>query len=285
MRRNALRLALLALAVFVVLPAPAALADDITLGTTVAGAEREKLEKNSVYGNVYALAEGGTTESFSAYVRGGRDNQVFQPVIFQVDAGGNPTTLVAVGPEVKVKDDQPAGWVTTTLPATSLPPGSYFVGVFAGPHTNGARIFSDAVGTLLTGVGTYPAVGAEFGPVQVVEGVTLSAYVTLESAPAEEPGDEQPGDPGEGEPGEPGPPAESAAAPKPRAPNRAGYCLDGRFVDLLNHQAELDPAYAGATPAFYVEGRGLTCDPPTGLTYVGLYRGSDAAWDFYPYYR
>ena len=46
---------------------------------------------------------------------------------------------------------------------------------------------------------------------------------------------EEPGPPNEGSPpDESGPPAEVAPTPKPRTPNRAGYCLEGRFVDLLN---------------------------------------------------
>jgi hypothetical protein len=260
MGRRALRLALATLAVFVVAPAPAAFADDITLGTTTAGAEKEKIDKNAVYGNVYTLDQPGTTESFSAYVKGGSEDQKYRPVIFQVDATGNPTALVAIGSEVRVDETQGAAWITTPLPATALPPGQYFIGVLAGGQSDGARFFFDATGVLLTGINSYGSPDPSFGPVTVIEGVTLSMYVKLQSLP------------------------EAPPAPR-KGPNRGGYCLDGRFLDLLYGQAAYDAAYKGATPAYYVEGKGLTCDPPTGLTYVGLYRGDDAAWDFYPYYR
>jgi hypothetical protein len=268
MRRKVLRLALLALAILMLVPAPAALAEDITLGTTTAGTEKEKIDRNSVYGNVYTLDQPATPESFSAYVKGGTDDQKYRPVIFQVDAFGNPTSLVAIGSEVVIDETQAPAWLTTPMPGmTALPPGDYFVGIIAGARADGGRFFFDSAGLLLTGSNSYADPLQEFGPVTVVEGVTLSVYVTLQTMPKQQP------------------------QPKPepqiqrKAPNRGGYCLNGKFLDLLYGQAAFDPTYQGATPAYYVEGKGLTCDPPNGLTYVGLYRGNDAAWDFYPYYR
>jgi hypothetical protein len=43
---------------------------------------------------------------------------------------------------------------------------------------------------------------------------------------------------------------------------RAGYCLGGRFLDLVSDQPTTDAAYFGATPAIFVAGLGITCDPP-----------------------
>jgi len=60
----------------------------------------------------------------------------------------------------------------------------------------------------------------------------------------------------------------TAAAPAPvvvRGPDRYGYCLNGVFLNLLLGQPDYDPLYKGATPAFYVDGIGITCDPPSGV--------------------
>ena len=56
----------------------------------------------------------------------------------------------------------------------------------------------------------------------------------------------------------------------PAPSNRAGYCLRGTFLDLLAGQPDFDPAYAGATPARFVKGLGITCDPaPAGYVLKG----------------
>jgi hypothetical protein len=36
----------------------------------------------------------------------------------------------------------------------------------------------------------------------------------------------------------------------------------GTFLDLQVGQPTVDPAYKGATPAIFVQGKGITCDPP-----------------------
>ena len=56
----------------------------------------------------------------------------------------------------------------------------------------------------------------------------------------------------------------AAPAPEVRGPDRYGYCLNGVFENLLLGQPSYDPLYKGATPAFYIDGIGLTCDPPSG---------------------
>lgn len=43
---------------------------------------------------------------------------------------------------------------------------------------------------------------------------------------------------------------------------RAGYCLDGAFLNLAFRQPEYDRSMRAAVPANFVEGIGLTCDPP-----------------------
>ena len=60
----------------------------------------------------------------------------------------------------------------------------------------------------------------------------------------------------------------------------------GTFLDLLAAQITSDPHYAGATPAIFVEGKGLTCDPPPP-GYVQKGYAGDAqhvAEGYYPYY-
>jgi hypothetical protein len=46
------------------------------------------------------------------------------------------------------------------------------------------------------------------------------------------------------------------------SPTRLGYCLAGVFLDLVYGQPATDPTYAPATPALFIEGIGITCDPP-----------------------
>jgi hypothetical protein len=42
--------------------------------------------------------------------------------------------------------------------------------------------------------------------------------------------------------------------------NRLGYCLNGRFLDLVAGQPDVDPIYKGAQPSIFVPGKGVTCD-------------------------
>ena len=42
----------------------------------------------------------------------------------------------------------------------------------------------------------------------------------------------------------------------------AGYCLEGRFLDLAAGQPDNDPRYRGAVLSIFVRGKGITCDPP-----------------------
>ena len=78
---------------------------------------------------------------------------------------------------------------------------------------------------------------------------------------------------------------ESAAAPPPPPP-RAGYCLKGRFLDLERDQPEIDKPYLRATPALFVHGKGITCDPPpAGYHLSGTAPESlHVPRDLYPYW-
>ena len=79
----------------------------------------------------------------------------------------------------------------------------------------------------------------------------------------------------------------------------AGYCsapgntwadgtaiTPGTFLYLVYQQPATDAHYTGATPAIYVKGKGITCDPPpAGYTQQG-YAGNDlfVPDGLYPYY-
>jgi hypothetical protein len=93
----------------------------------------------------------------------------------------------------------------------------------------------------------------------------------------------------------PTPTAPPDAVPAPAAPDRAGYCLNGKFEDLIWGEPNVNPDWAGATPANYVQGIGITCGTP-GPDYVlepGVLVGGDGwVWPsgiknpsaIYPYY-
>jgi hypothetical protein len=94
-------------------------------------------------------------------------------------------------------------------------------------------------------------------------------------------------------------PTGPAATAEPQPPTRAGYCsvkgntfpngtaiAPGTFLDLQYGQPDWDPHYAGATPAIYIEGKGITCDPPPpGYVDAGLYHGPDTVPGLYTYWR
>ena len=80
---------------------------------------------------------------------------------------------------------------------------------------------------------------------------------------------------------------------------RAGYCSvpgntseagaplqPSTFLDLVVGEPEKDAHYAGATPAAYVEGLGLTCSPPpAGYVRHGFASGAgQVGTGIYPYY-
>ncbi|MER3405317.1 MAG: hypothetical protein C4289_09305 [Chloroflexota bacterium] len=71
----------------------------------------------------------------------------------------------------------------------------------------------------------------------------------------------------------------------PQRGHRAGYCLHGEFLDLAYRQPEWDKRYAGAKPAIFVRGIGLTCTAPPGYTRQGFAPSTLGVPEgFYPYY-
>jgi hypothetical protein len=90
-----------------------------------------------------------------------------------------------------------------------------------------------------------------------------------------------------------------AAAPISSVGPRGAYCtvagnttdnglplLPNTFVNLDDGQAGSDPNYAGAAPANFIQGTGLTCaQPPAGYTRHGFATPDmDVDGGLYPYY-
>lgn len=74
---------------------------------------------------------------------------------------------------------------------------------------------------------------------------------------------------------------------EPPAQERAGYCLNGVFLNLIKGQPNTDPIYTEAVPAFYYEGLGITCDVLPGFVATGEFAdgsGNVNAGGFYPYF-
>lgn len=71
-----------------------------------------------------------------------------------------------------------------------------------------------------------------------------------------------------------GPPVDVPEETVSQQENRAGYCMPspvlradgtfGRFVDLFVGQPAFDSRYRQATPAYFLQGRGLSCELPSG---------------------
>ncbi len=103
-----------------------------TFGNTTVGSAVDSPGSGYKFGSVHQLTQAGTTSSFSFYAQGGNQPQRMIPVIYRVDAAGNPTALVVKGSEVVIAANRPAGWITSTLPAVALPSGSYCWGCSRG---------------------------------------------------------------------------------------------------------------------------------------------------------
>jgi hypothetical protein len=97
-------------------------------------------------------------------------------VIYSTDGSGRPASLVATGSEVTVAAGQAAGWVTSTLPATTLPAGAYVLGLNSGPNGAGAANAMSATGTGYYNANPYGSPTASWGAFNT-ETATWSFYV------------------------------------------------------------------------------------------------------------
>ena len=137
-----------------------------SFGKTTVGASPDVASTGYKFGSIFALTQSGTAVSFHFYVRGGITSQRFTPVLYAVDAGGNPSTLVAQGAEVQVNANQAAGWITSIFPQVALSSGSYLLGLVSGPDSSGATLYFDAAaGGSYWNANTYGSVPGTWGQV------------------------------------------------------------------------------------------------------------------------
>ena len=111
-----------------------------SFGATAAGSLSGAPGSGYKFGSAYPLAAAATATTFEFYARGGSTAQSFTPAIY-TSTGSAPGTLVATGQTVTVAANQPAGWVSSTLPPTPLPAGSYYLVLISGPADNQASIY------------------------------------------------------------------------------------------------------------------------------------------------
>ena len=111
-----------------------------SFGATAAGSLSGAPGSGYKFGSAYPLAAAATATTFEFYARGGSTARSFTPAIY-TSTGSAPGTLVATGQTVTVAANQPAGWVSSTLPPTPLPAGSYYLVLVSGPADNQASIY------------------------------------------------------------------------------------------------------------------------------------------------
>ena len=228
-----------------------------TFGNTSTGSTHQAPGAGIKFGSVYPLTETASGPmTFFFHAIPGEANQTFVPAVYATDGSSNPTNRVAVGTPVVVASTDTAGWFPSTLSLTSgssLPPGNYVLALLAGDTSGQAQIgFDQGSGVYNANQGGTSSPDAVFGEFST-SNQQLSFYV--EYSPAGAPG---------------------APAPFRAEPARAGYCsapgdttmngdpiIPGTFLNLRLGQPRGDLHYTGATPAFYVQGVGLTCDPPS----------------------
>ncbi len=140
-------------------------ANDIrSFGATTPGTQVDQPGQGYKFGSIFTLTEHATASSLRFYARGGSASQRFVPAVYQVNAAGVPTTLLAQGSEVTVAAGRSSGWVTSSLPAVTMTPGRYLLSVVAGPTSGGASLyFAAEVGGGGYNQNSYPAPSATWG--------------------------------------------------------------------------------------------------------------------------
>jgi hypothetical protein len=110
-----------------------------TFGATSPGGSSTTPASGYKFGSPYTLASAANATSFEFYAQGGTSAQSFTPAIYASN-GSAPTTLLATGATVTVAAGQAAGWISSTLPTTSLPAGTYYLVLVAGTTSTAASI-------------------------------------------------------------------------------------------------------------------------------------------------
>jgi lysophospholipase L1-like esterase len=145
-------------------------------GNTTAGTVFVSPGQGYKFGSVFTLSQSARLVDFKWYVRGGASPQSFTPVIYSTDSTGKHANLVAVGSEVTIAAGAPAAWATASLPATTLAPGSYLLGLTSGPTSQGAANAKLASGTGYYNPNPYGSPTTTWGTVNT-ETATWSYYV------------------------------------------------------------------------------------------------------------
>jgi hypothetical protein len=131
-----------------------------TFGAVNPGASSSSPASGYKFGTPYTLSSGGTATRFDFYARGGTSAQSFTPAIYASNGTG-PTTLIATGATVSVAANRAAGWISSTLPATSLPAGTYYLVLLSGTTSKVAFIYWDTGaatdGVFNTNTGSTPS--------------------------------------------------------------------------------------------------------------------------------
>jgi lysophospholipase L1-like esterase len=137
-----------------------------TFGMTTPGTAQDNPSNGYKFGSIYTLPVAATITDFKWYVSGGTSSQAFVPVIYSV-SGGAPTALLAQGSPLTIAANQAAGWVTVALPATTLQPGSYLLGLLSGPNSLGANNYytPGSNGSNIWNANTYPTPSTTWGAV------------------------------------------------------------------------------------------------------------------------
>jgi hypothetical protein len=145
-----------------------AAASAAVLGNALVGSSTVRPSAGYKFGSVFTLAQAGTLVDFRFYMAGGSAAQKFTPLLYNV-VNGLPTTLVTKGAEVTVAAGGPPGWLTSTLPALSLAPGSYMLALLSGPAAFGATMYYTTASDAKAGhynINAYPTPSATWGTTQ-----------------------------------------------------------------------------------------------------------------------
>jgi hypothetical protein len=114
-----------------------------TFGNAAVGPSSVWLSPDYKAVSKFTLGESASVEKLTAYVwaSGTSGSQPLKAVVY-ADSAGNPGALKAVSAEVTVRSAAPRQWVDFTLPsAVALDPGTYWLGLHAGPRTGDALAY------------------------------------------------------------------------------------------------------------------------------------------------
>ena len=136
-----------------------------SFGATAPGTSVDRPGAGYKFGSVFALGEYASPVSLRFYAAGGSSPQSFVTAIYAVDGSDRPTSLVTQGAQVSVAAGQPAGWVSSALPAgTTLAPGRYQLAVLSGPSSaNAVLSYAPEPGGGTYNANPFPSPSATWG--------------------------------------------------------------------------------------------------------------------------